>query len=113
MVAHDFIVKNKKRVLNYRLIFGKNYFETITLPTPSLFDLSAGKYLVPPEAIHAHRNPTPATEPEPEPSILTGSLFFSGIQKRSPTSGTRGIFLSTTPTITLDIRQASRGHRPT
>ena len=66
MVAHDFIVKNKKKMLNYRLIFDKNYFKTITLPAPSLFDLSAGKYIVPPEAIHAYQNPTPATEPEPE-----------------------------------------------
>ena len=66
MVAHDFIVKNKEKMLKYKLIFDKNHPETITLPAPSLFDLSTGKYLVPPEAIHAYRNPTPATEPEPQ-----------------------------------------------
>ena len=69
MVAHDFIVKNKEKMLKYKLIFDKNHPGTITLPAPSLFDLSAGKYLVLPEAIHAYRNPTPATEPEPEPQF--------------------------------------------
>lgn len=67
MVAHDFIVKNKKKMLNYRLIFDKNHPETITLPAPSLFDLSSGKYLVLPEAFHAYQDLTPAREPEPEP----------------------------------------------
>ena len=70
MVAHDFIVKNKKKELNYRLIFDKIRPEIITLLAPSLFDLSTGKYLVPPEAIHAYRNPTPATEPDPEPQFF-------------------------------------------
>ena len=56
-------------MLKYKMIFDKNHPETITLPAPSLFDLSTGKYLVPPEAIHAYRNPTPATEPEPEPQF--------------------------------------------
>ena len=52
MVAHDFIVKDKKKMLKYRLIFDKNYFETITLPAPSLFNILSGMYLVLPEAIH-------------------------------------------------------------
>ena len=69
MVAHDFIVKNWEKALKYKLIFGKNHPETITSPAPSLFDLSAGKYLVPLQAIHAYRNPTSATEPEPEPQV--------------------------------------------
>ena len=69
MVAHDFIVKNREKALKFKLIFGKNHPETITLPAPSLFDLSAGKYLVPSEVIHAYRNPTSATEPEPEPQF--------------------------------------------
>ena len=63
MVAHDFIVKNRGNELKYKLFFDKHHPETITLPAPSLFDLSAGKYLVPLEAIHAYRNPTSATEP--------------------------------------------------
>ena len=67
MVAHDFIVNNKKRVLNYRLIFGKNNFETITLPAPSFFNIFSGKYLVLPEDVYAYWSVTPAPEPEPEP----------------------------------------------
>ena len=69
MVAHDFIVKNRERELKYKLLFDKNHPQTITLPAPSLFDLSAGKYLVPLAAIHAYQNPTSATEPEPEPQF--------------------------------------------
>ena len=69
MVSHDFIVKNKKKMLNYRLIFGKNNFETITLPAPSLFDFTVGTYLVPLTAIHVYRNPAPAEEPESEPQF--------------------------------------------
>ena len=44
-VAHDFIVKNRKKELNYRLIFDKNHPETIILPAPSLFNF-VGPYLV-------------------------------------------------------------------
>ena len=51
MVAHDFIVKNREGELKYKLFFDKHHLETITLPAPSLFDLSAGQYLVPLEAI--------------------------------------------------------------
>ena len=56
MAAHEFIVKdkNKKKMLNYRLIFGKNNFETITLPAPSLFNIFSGKYLVLPEDVYAY-----------------------------------------------------------
>ena len=69
MVAHDFIVKNKEGELKYQLFFNKHHPETITLPAPSLFDLSSGTYLVPLKAIHAYRNPAPAEEPEPEPQV--------------------------------------------
>ena len=69
MVAHDFIVKNRERALKYKLFFDKHHPETITLPVPSLFDLSAGKCLVPLEAINTYRNPTSATEPESEPQV--------------------------------------------
>ena len=69
MVAHDFIVKNRERALKYKLLFDKNHLEIITLPAPSLFDLSAGQYLIPLAAIHAYRNPTSAIEPEPEPQF--------------------------------------------
>ena len=69
MVAHDFIVKNREGALKYKLFFDKHQPETITLPSPSLFDLSAGPYLVPLAAIHAYRNPTSARESEPEPQF--------------------------------------------
>ena len=69
MVAHDFIVKNKKKMLNYRLIFGKNNFETITLPVPSLFHIFLGKYLVLTEEVYAYWSLTPVLEPEPEPPL--------------------------------------------
>ena len=65
MVAHDFIVKNKNKMLNYRLIFDKNYFETITLPAPSLFNIFLGTYLVLSEAVQAYQSLTSAPEPEP------------------------------------------------
>ena len=69
MVAHDFIVKDKKKVLKYRLIFDKNYYEIITLPAPSLFNIFSGMYLVLPEAVHAYWSLTSAPEPEPEPPL--------------------------------------------
>ena len=69
MVAHDFIVNNREGELKYQLFFNKHHPETITLPAPSLFDLSVGTYLVLLKAIHAYRNPAPAMEPEPEPQV--------------------------------------------
>ena len=69
MVAHDFIVKDKKKMLKYKLIFDKNYCEIIVLPAPSLFNIFSGTYLILPEAIHAYRNLTPAPKPEPEPQL--------------------------------------------
>ena len=69
MVAHDFLVKNKKKMFNYRLVFNKNHFETITLPAPSLFNIFSGMYLVQPEAIRAYRSLTSAPEPKPKPPL--------------------------------------------
>ena len=68
-VAHDFIVKNREGELKYQLFFNKHHPGTITLPAPSLFDLSVGQYLVPPEAIHAYRSLTLVPKPEPEPPL--------------------------------------------
>ena len=69
MVAHDFIVKNKKKLLKYNLIFDKKYCEIITLPMPSLFNIFLGKYLILPEDIHAYLSATPAPEDESEPQL--------------------------------------------
>ena len=69
MVAHDFIVKDNKKMLKYKLIFDKIYFEIITLHVPSLFNIFSGTYLIFPEAIYAYWSLTPALEPEPEPPL--------------------------------------------
>ena len=69
MVAHDFIVKNKKKQLKYNFIFDKNYCEIITLPEPSLFNIFSGKYLILPEDIHVYLSATPALEDEPKPHL--------------------------------------------
>ena len=69
MVAHDFIVKDKKKMLKYKLIFDKNYYEIITLPAPSLFNILSGKYLILPKAIYAYWRLTQVLEPEPEPPL--------------------------------------------
>ena len=41
MVAHEFIVDNEDKMLLYNLIFNKKHNETIILPVPLLFDLTA------------------------------------------------------------------------
>ena len=69
MVAHDFIVKDKKKMLKYKLIFDKNYCEIITMPAPSLYNIFSGTYLILPEAVYAYRSQTSALEPEPEPPL--------------------------------------------
>ena len=66
MLAHDFLVKSREGELKYKLYFDKHHTETITLPAPSLFNLSAGPHIVPWEAVQAYRNPTPAPELEPQ-----------------------------------------------
>ena len=75
MVAHDFIVKNKKKILNYRLIFDKNYFETITLPAPSLFNILSSTYLVLLEAVQAYKSLTSAPETEPQSDPHRQSVY--------------------------------------
>ena len=55
MVAHEFIIDNEDKMLLYNPRFNKKHNEIITLPAPSLFDLTAGHYLILPEAVYAHR----------------------------------------------------------
>ena len=69
MVAHEFIVDNDDKMLLYNLRLNKKHNEIITLPAPSLFDLTAGRYLVLPKNVYAHRGQTSAPEPEPEPPL--------------------------------------------
>ena len=38
-------------MLKYKLIFDKNYYEIITLPAPSLFNIFSDMYLILPEAV--------------------------------------------------------------
>ena len=66
MVAHEFIVDNDDKMLLYYLRFNEKHNEIITLPTPSLFYLTAGHYLVLSAAVYAHRGQTSAPEPELE-----------------------------------------------
>ena len=54
MIAHAFIVKDKEKLLNYKLRFDEKYCEIITLPAPSLFDLLSGTYLVLPDAVYVY-----------------------------------------------------------
>jgi len=76
MLAHVFIFKKKEGELKYKLFFDKHHPATITLPAPSLFNLSEGPYLVPCTAIQAYRNPTPATEPGPQFEPPRQSNYF-------------------------------------
>ena len=69
MVAHEFIVKDNNKILKYKLIFGKNYCEIITLPAPSLFNIFSGTYLILPEAVYAYWRLTQVPEPEAEPPL--------------------------------------------
>ena len=61
--------KNDEKSLEYNLRFYKKHSETIILPTPSLFDLTAGTYLILPEAVYAHLGQTSSPEPQPEPPL--------------------------------------------
>ena len=69
MVAHEFIVDNEDKILLYNLRFNKKHNETIILPVPLLFDLTADNFLVTPEAVYAHRAQASTPEPEPEPPL--------------------------------------------
>ena len=51
MVAHEFIVHNDDKMLMYNLRFNKKHNETIILPAPLLFDLTADNYFVTPKAV--------------------------------------------------------------
>ena len=55
MVAHEFIVKNDENMLKYNLRFHKTHSESIILPAFSLFNLTAGTYLILPEAMYAYQ----------------------------------------------------------
>ena len=69
MVAHDFIVKHKKKMLKYNFRFNKTHRETIILPAPSLFNIFSGTYLILPEDIYAYWELTHVPEPELEPPL--------------------------------------------
>ena len=69
MVAHGFIVHNDDKMLLYNLRLNKKHNETIILPAPLLFDLTADNYLVTPEAVYAHQGQASTPGPEPEPPL--------------------------------------------
>ena len=105
MVAHDFIVKNKKKMLKYRLIFDKNYFETITVPAPSLFNIFSSTYLVLPEAVRAYQSLTSAPESEPQSDPHRQSIY-----QWDPEEVANQWHLEDPPQYTSVL---IRGHRPT
>ena len=114
MVAHDFIVKNKEKMLKYKMFLIKITLRlSLCLLLPCLTYLQAS-------TLFRRRPFTPTETPHQLQSqsrnhnlILHDSLFTSGIRRSLPTSGNPRLLLSTTPATTLDIRQASRGSRPT
>ena len=52
MIAHDFIVKYKEKLLNYKLRFDEKYCEMVTS-----------------DAFYKHQSQAQASEPEPEPPL--------------------------------------------
>ena len=70
-----FLLRVVKGGSNINCTFDKHHPETITLPTPSLFNLSAGPHIVPWVAIQAYRNPAPAPEPEPQDEPPRQSVY--------------------------------------
>ena len=60
-----FIVKNKKKILKYNLIFAKTKCETIIFHAPSLFNIHSSTYPIMPEDIYAYWELTRVPEPEP------------------------------------------------
>ena len=56
MIAHDFIVKDKKKLLKYKLMFDEKYCEIVTLHAPSLFDLFSGIYLITLDAFYKYQS---------------------------------------------------------
>ena len=67
MIAHNFIVQNEDKTLLYNLRFNKKHSETIILPAPLLFDLTADNFLVTPEEVYAHRGQAFSLEPALDP----------------------------------------------
>lgn len=66
MVGHNFINSGDIR-FRYNLVFSQGTREIITLPAPSLFDLSSGRYTIMPEDIYTYWGLTPPPAPEPAP----------------------------------------------
>ena len=114
MVAHDFIVKNREGALKYKLFFDKHHPETLPcLLLPCLIYLQASTLVrwwpfTSTGTLHQLQS-----QSRNHNLILHDSLITSGIRRRLPPSANPRLLLSTTPTITSDIRQASRGNRPT
>ena len=109
MVAHDFIVKNNKKMLKYNLIFAKTHCETITLPAPSLFNNFQARTTTCPRPF-MHTGIWHKFESQSQSHHLThiDSLIISGIRRSSLTSGTLRNLLGTPERITL-----THGHIPT
>ena len=109
MVAHEFIVYNDDKMLLYNLRFNKKHNEIITMPAPSLFDLTPGHYLLLPEAVHAYRGQTSVPEPEVEPPLDPYRPSFYQWNPEEIASQWHQMTLPSTPERVV----MTHGHRPT
>ena len=95
MVSHQFLERNEQ-FLQYRLIFDIRRTVHVALPAPTFFDFQAKRrYFITREE---------ANEYERRTERLASKLQLVKQQL---------LHLRSTPNMTLDIRQASSGHRPT
>ena len=97
-------------MLLYNLSFNKKHDEIITLPAPSLIDLTTGHYLVSPEAVYAYRGQTSAPEPEPEPPL---DPYRPSSYQWDPEEIASQWYPDDTPKYTGEISEAILGIRPT
>ena len=95
MVLHQFVERNEQ-FLQYRLTFDRQRTYHVALPAPAFFDFQAkGRYIITREEADDYERRTEAAR-----------LQAAALQAIAAAS-------QYDPTTTLDIRQASRGHRPT
>ena len=109
MVAHDIIVKNRENELKYKLFL--RLLPSLLLPCLIYLQVSISfrwRPFTPTGTLHQLQS-----QSRNHNLILHDSLITSGTRRQLPTSGNSGLLLSTTPTTTMDIRQAIRGNKPT
>ncbi len=76
MVRHDFLDRDINRRMIYNLVFSQGTRETITLPTPSLFNLHLGRYIIMPSDIYAYWGIAQPQAPVPELPVKYQTLVY-------------------------------------